>query len=302
MRKDTVFFAATTAFAAVVAFVLWSELQEKNRLIAGLQLVDARDGPQDEAPLLPASTAVAPLAGAGATGDASPPVAALHAAGCDQERLARARQSATTAVAQMATTLQLYPDEVQRVTRAREAELIARLPCASADGRNPDLHQLNQLQQQFLEALGPARVEQLLELNAERETKRTMALTGLPRHFADASMPLTDEQILQLTELIHDENMRMQRNKLRDIPFGPDALIRSMEQELKQSEDALGRLLTASQSFLDPEHLARWRELSLTGIEQTRSTIRMWRERAERGEEIPSYVPPTLSLVMAPSN
>ena len=195
----------------------------------------------------------------------------------------------------MAIELQLYPDEVQRVTRAREAELIARLPCASAGGFGLDLDQLGQLQQQFLAALGPERVEQLVELNAERETRANMA--HLPRQFADNGMPLTDDQTGQLTALLHDENRRTQRNKLRNISSGPNALLASMEQELKRYEDRWDRLLTAAQSILSPGQLAQWRDSSVRGIEQTRSTIQTWRERAERGENIPTYMPAPLTLV-----
>ncbi len=305
MRKDTLFFAATTAFAAVVAFIFWSELREKDRLMAELQQVHARAAMPRDTPVQPANGDVPPSADASATppapqavqtaaGDAFPPPPALQPMGCDEERLARARQSAESAVAQMATELQLHPDEVQRVTRAREAELIARLPCASAGGFGLDLDQLNQLQEQFLAALGPARVEQLLGLNAERETRTTMVF--LPRQFADNGMPLTDDQTRQLTALLHDENRRAHRNKLRNIPSGPNALLASMEQELKRNEDRWGRLLTAAQSILSPGQLAQWRDSSVRGIEQTRSTIQMWRERAERGENIPAYMPP-LSLV-----
>lgn len=62
MRKDTFFFAAATAFAAVVAFVLWGELREKNRQLAQQQTADRRVDSQNETPLFPDAAAGSPPA------------------------------------------------------------------------------------------------------------------------------------------------------------------------------------------------------------------------------------------------
>lgn len=302
MRKDTLFLSGTSVFATVLALLLWSELRESRRLVATLQQVSAPSGPLDTAARPVATIAQQPRAAdLAATAesrstlsapDQASPMAVATYPGCDEATLASTAKSAATSIAQWAADLQLLPDEVQRLTEARQAEMMARLPCASAGGSSGDL---NQLQEQFLAALGPARLEKLLDLNAERNAQGTIRSLSLT--FREIDMPLRDEQSRELGAFLLEENRRTQRQALRDPwPSGPHPDIAYLERDLKQAEERAQRILAAAQPILDPEQFAKLRESLMGSNELRRSSLATFRRRAERGEET-GIRPPLLSLV-----
>lgn len=305
MRKNTLLFAVTTAFAIVVAILLWTELRESKKLIATLQQqVDMRLASPSANPVRPTST-VAESQPSVASATTPPPVAqavpdqarspagATQYPGCDEATLTRTSKSAATEIARWAADLQLLPDEAQRLTEARQAEMMARLPCVSAGGSTPP--DVNQLQEQFLAALGPARLEQLLDLNADRDTRGT--LWGLSMRLKENEMPLRDEQTQQLTAVLLVENRRSQREALRNTwPSGPHPHLSYLERDLQLAEERAKRILTAAQPFLDPEQLAAWRDSLMAANDGRRSSLESFRKRTERGEEVGILLAP-LSLV-----
>jgi hypothetical protein len=306
MRKDTLLFAATTAFATVVAVFLWTELRESKKLIATLQQqVDMRLASPNANPVRPtasvaelqpsvASATTPPPVAQPVSDQASSPAGTNQYPGCDEATLTRTSKSAATTIARWAAELQLLPDEVQRLTEARQAEMMARLPCVSAGGSTADV---NQLQEQFLAALGPARLEQLLELNADRETRN--AVSTMSFLFKENDMPLRDEQTRQLTAVLLEENRRSQREALRKTwPSGPHPHLAYLERDLQLAEERAKRILTAAQHFLDPEQLADWRDTLRGQNDGRRSSLETFRKRTERGEEFGILLAP---LYLAPS-
>lgn len=306
MRKDTLFLSGTSVFATVLALLLWSELRESRRRLAILQQeVSAQSGPLDMAARPLATNAQQPRAAdlaataespstLSAPDQASPITVATQYPGCDEATLASTGKSAATSIAQWAADLQLLPDEVQRLTEARLAEMMARLPCASTSGSSADL---NQLQEQFLAALGPARLEKLLDLNAERNAQGT--IWSLSLAFRDIDVPLRDEQSRELRAFLLEENRRTQREALRDPwPSGPHPDIAYLEGDLKKAEERARRILAAAQPILDPEQFATLRESLMGSNELRRSSLATFRRRAERGEKT-GITLPVLSLVRA---
>lgn len=305
MRKDTLLFVATTAFSTTVALLLWSDARESKKLIATLQQqIDMQLSSPNANPARPTASVAEPLpavasnttplppAAQAVSDQPSPPAAATQYPGCDEATLARTSQSAATTIAQWAADLQLLPDEVQRLTEARQAELMARLPCAAAGGVRADV---NQLQEQFLAALGPARLEQLVDLNADRNAQ--LAMGTLSILFREIGMPLRDEQTRQLASLLIEEHRRTQREALRNgWPSGPRPHLAYLETDLQLAEKRAERILTAAQSFLSPEQLARWRDSLESSNDLRRSSLESFRKRTERGEEIGVLLAP-LSLV-----
>lgn len=304
MRKDTFFLAGTSVFATVAALLLWSELRESRRLLATLQQQESAHSGSLDTAARPAATIAQPPRAADLAATAESPsnlavpdqgsliAVATQYPGCDEATLASTGKSAATSIAQWAADLQLLPGEVQSLTEARLAEMMARLPCASAGGSSADL---NQLQDQFLAALGPARLEKLLDLNAERNAQGT--IRSLSLMFREIDMPLRDEQSRELGAFLLEENRRTQREALRDPwPSGPHPDIAYLEKDLKQAEERAQRILAAAQPILDPEQFAKWRESLMGSNELRRSSLATFRRRVEQGEE--TFIrPPLLSLV-----
>lgn len=301
MRRDAIL-AGTTAFAVGLAFLFWFQLRESNKLNARLQqqmeaLTRAPNGNVAhtaagvETPRPAVSSVVAPAV-QGVPADASSG-APTPDAKCEAS-LALTRQRAADDMAKWASELKLSPEETQRITEVRQAQLVGRSSCASAAGRTADQETLRV---QFRQALGPERLAQLADLNASRGTQTYMSYLG--KHFMEQEVPLSDEQARQLSAIYLEEYRRFQREDLgRVYPDGPRAGLVYYEENLKIAEERLERVQAAAQSFLRPEQLKQLRLLSDAEVERTRSSIRAVREMLEQGKPVPPPPLPSIATVM----
>jgi hypothetical protein len=308
--KPSTFFAATTLIAGIVAVVLWQQLKAERA--APAQRVEepfAQNGYKDpraqngnpvraaanigvQQPALDSVAGPpAPVAQA-VTGDANPQVPAIQR-GCEA-RISGVKQSAAATTAQWGVELQLAPDEIRRITEARQAHAIASEPCASLGGSTAELEQL---QAQFYAALGPARLEQLLELNANRLTQSNIA--GLGKQLRERGIPLDEEQARQLTTIFHEEHLRSQREAVRTgFPSEPRAHIADRQESLKLAEEKVDRIRVAAQSYLRPEQMAVLDDNAKRELDVKRSNVNVIREAVEQGRAI--QPPPLLSIVPPP--
>lgn len=304
MRRGTAFLTSTTVLATVLAFIFWNQLQkiestaklqQQGEKLAGTSNMNSIRPTTGDALPHPTAASVAPPTSLGA--QAVPGDVGSHAqelpSGCEAT-LARAKQSAAVTIAQWAVDLQLTPDEIQRVTTARQAQVVARQPCASAGGSNVNPEQL---QADFLAALGPARTEQLLELNASRLTHSNMSY--LSNQLRERGIPLNEAQASQLATIFLEENRRSQRDAIRsNFPSDARAQLAFEEEILGLTEKRLERIRVAAQSFLRPEQLAKLAENAESEISIKRSNVKLTREAAEQGRKI--QPPPLLFMIKAP--
>jgi hypothetical protein len=307
--------AGTTAFAAALALLFWNQLRESNKLTASLQqqveaLTDALNQnpghrsagdatPQpavasvttDASVVTMASVAApAPPVAQAVAGDANAP-APIPQSGC-VDRLTRARENAADAMEEWAVELKLTPDETQRLTQIRQDQLLARSTCAAVAASSTEQENLRL---RFWEALGPIHLAQVVELNAGRTTQNYMSY--LAKQFRDQDMPLTDEQVRQLSPIYLEENRRIQLQEVRRIsPPGPQARLSYEEELLRLVEERLVRI-QAAQSWLRPEQMEQLRSIAKTEIASRRSSVQAVRELLQQGRGVPPQPLPAIVTV-----
>jgi hypothetical protein len=209
-----------------------------------------------------------------------------------------ARRSASNSISGVAAELNLTPSEVQRLIEIRVAAQTnsSVRPCADSGGVPASQEDL---QAQLEAVLGPARFEQLRELNDTRITQQNMATYG--NQLRQSGVPLDEQQARQLTTTILDESRRWRREVSRTVaPSDPQARLAFEEEYLKLTEERVARSLKAAQSYLRPEQLAQLRGNTTRQIDSLRANLKQLRASVEAGRPIPP--PQPFAIITAPAN